>query len=229
MPTSPPAARITRPRWRDGRLVAGVLLVLLSVLLGARVVSAADTSTSYLSVNRPLPAGHVLSAGDLSVVRARLAGAAGSRYFRDTQRARLVGDTLTAPLVTGELLPASAVLTGSARPAARVVPVLVKAGRVPPVAEGDRVDVYVLSQSSGSGGSARTDQEQLVLHDVEVVAVDAVGGDGDVSLRLRVEPAAAIRAVAASQSGRVDVTLVESAGDGGPGATGPASQPGYGS
>lgn len=37
--SSPAARRIGRPRWRDTRLLAGVLLVLLSVVLGARVVA----------------------------------------------------------------------------------------------------------------------------------------------------------------------------------------------
>lgn len=44
VPTSPAARRLASPRWLDGRLVLGVLLVLASVLVGARLLSSADRS-----------------------------------------------------------------------------------------------------------------------------------------------------------------------------------------
>ena len=40
----PAPRRVRPPRWLDLRLVLGVLLVLASVLLGARIVSAADVT-----------------------------------------------------------------------------------------------------------------------------------------------------------------------------------------
>ncbi len=43
-PGSPKAGRLATPGWVDGRLVLGVLLVLVSVVVGARVLSAADRS-----------------------------------------------------------------------------------------------------------------------------------------------------------------------------------------
>src|SRR6478672_12214529 len=38
----PTAKRLQRPSWRDSRLVAGVLLVLLAATLGAKAVASAD-------------------------------------------------------------------------------------------------------------------------------------------------------------------------------------------
>src|SRR3954452_22866223 len=43
-PAGPTPRRVRPPRWLDLRLVLGVLLVLGSVLLGARVVTAADAT-----------------------------------------------------------------------------------------------------------------------------------------------------------------------------------------
>ena len=54
---SPPAARLGRPRWRDARLLGGLLLVLLSVVLGARVLAAADDTVAVWSVTTDLAAG----------------------------------------------------------------------------------------------------------------------------------------------------------------------------
>jgi hypothetical protein len=117
----------------------------------------------------------------------------------------------------------------------------VKAGRVPTLAAGDHVDVFVFqpnaTASGGAGGgtqgttgqpvSAGAGAEVLVLHDVEFVAQNSLSS-GDRSLTLRVPVDAAIRAVAASQSDRVDVVKLERDGRGATGATGPTAVPGYG-
>ena len=39
---APTATRLTRARWLDARLLIGLLLVLLSVVIGAKVVADAD-------------------------------------------------------------------------------------------------------------------------------------------------------------------------------------------
>ena len=68
--------RVRPPRWLDLRLVLGVLLVLASVLLGARVVSAADATVPVWAVTGDLAAGTQLSADDLVAVDVRLDAAA---------------------------------------------------------------------------------------------------------------------------------------------------------
>ena len=63
--TSPTPRRVRAPKWLDLRLVAGVVLVLASVLLGARVISRANASDSVWAASRDLAPGTVLSADDL--------------------------------------------------------------------------------------------------------------------------------------------------------------------
>ncbi len=60
----PSPRRVRPPRWFDLRLLLGLLLVLGSVLLGARVVSAASTTVPVWAVTGDLAAGTVLSSDD---------------------------------------------------------------------------------------------------------------------------------------------------------------------
>src|SRR3954469_9247467 len=74
----PVPRRVSPPRWLDLRLVLGVLLVLGSVLLGARVVSAADATVPVWALATDLAAGSELTAADLVAVDVRLDDAAGA-------------------------------------------------------------------------------------------------------------------------------------------------------
>ena len=83
-PAAPPAEvlpgptprRVRPPRWLDLRLMLGVLLVLGSLLLGARIVSAADATVPVWAVADDLAAGTELTVDDLVAVDVRLDGTA---------------------------------------------------------------------------------------------------------------------------------------------------------
>jgi hypothetical protein len=202
-------------------LIIGVLLILVSVVLGARLVNGATSSSSWLSVTRSLPAGHVLAPDDLKPVKAHLPASAIRQYFTVDSGA-LTGRVLNRPIAAGDLLPADAVASSGEQRPSRVVPLLVKAGRLPALAAGDHVDVYVLSRPSGGAAS-----EIRVLTNVEFVVEDVLA-TGDTSLQLRVPPADAPGAIAASQSERVDVVRVDSGSSPGANDPGPSSVPAYG-
>lgn len=220
-PTSPDARRVRRPKWRDTRLLIGVLLILASIVLGARLVKTATATSSWLSVTHGLPAGHVLAAEDLKSVKAHLPASASRRYFT-VDGSALVGRVLSRPVAAGELLAADAVEVSGQQPPSRVVPLLVKAGRLPTLSPGDHVDVYVLERPSGGAG-----RETRVLTDVEFVGQDVLSS-GDASLQLRVPPADAPSAIAASQSERVDVVRVDNDSADHGGDPGPTSVRAYG-
>ncbi len=219
---SPKARRWRRSRWRDGRLAVGVLLMLVSVVIGARVIGGATESQQWLAVTRSVPAGHLLAAEDLRSVGAHLPSGAGGQYFT-AEPAELIGRTVTRALASGELLPSAAV-AATAPEASRVLPLVVKAGRLPRLQPGDRVDVYVMATATDRVG---TGSEIRVLHDVEFVGADVLGS-GDTSVELRVSPADVVTAVAASQSERVDVVRIERDGTGSLGEAGPSTAPAYG-
>src|SRR3954447_17653695 len=152
----PPALRAHRPGWRDPRLWIGVVLVAASVVVGARVLAAADDTVQVWAAAGDLGAGQRVEADDLVAQRVRFADAdALGGYFT-------VGDALPAhPELTrsvgrGELLPRAAVGTPDETGLVEV-PIAVEPELVPPdVASGDVVDVYVVAPiSADADGKAQ--------------------------------------------------------------------------
>ena len=161
----PVAVRARTPGWRDPRLWVGIAIVAVSVVVGARVLAAADDTVPVWAATGDLGAGDVLTEADLEVRRVRFSDAADlDRYFRaddplpaDVQLTRGVG--------AGELLPRAAV--GAAADADRLqISIEVAVGRVPPaVDDGAVVDVVLLD----AGGEPRTRRVEPVLSEVTVV------------------------------------------------------------
>jgi hypothetical protein len=152
-------------RWFDLRLLLGVLLVLGSVLLGARVVGAADTSVPVWAAAGDLTAGTVLGEDDLVAVDVRLDSAAAAYLSTSTRPA---GRALARAVRAGELLPRSA-LDAPADLVSLALPV--QAGYVPPsLARGQLVDVYAVPDPA-AGGAAASGTVTLVAGAVPVQAV----------------------------------------------------------
>lgn len=216
-PTSPPAVRQHLPSWLDLRLVLGVLLVLVSVLVGARVVASADRSVRVWAVRADLSAGTTLAAGDVGLVRVRLFADA-DRYLAAGRSP--AGLTLTRDLGAGELLPRGAV---TPQAAGSVLSVPVTPQHVPQTLRaGQRIDVYVTTKVGS--GVPRTD---LVLAAVPVQQVLRPNGGllsstAQVAVIVRVPPAQAPTAVRAIRAGDVDITVVEGPSTGSPS---PAARP----
>ena len=101
----PPALRGQRPAWRDPRLWIGIVLVAASVVVGARVLAAADDTVQVWAAARDLGAGQRVEADDLVAQRVRFADAdALEGYF--TVDDELPADLeLTRSVAAGELLP----------------------------------------------------------------------------------------------------------------------------
>ena len=111
-PTDVPAAlRGHRPAWRDPRLWIGIVLVAASVVVGARVLAAADDTVQVWAAAGDLGAGQRVEADDLVAQRVRFADRdALAGYF--TVDDELPADLeLTRGVGKGELLPRAAVGT----------------------------------------------------------------------------------------------------------------------
>jgi hypothetical protein len=127
----------------------GVLLVLGSVLLGARVVSAADATVPVWSAAGDLAAGTVLASDDLVAVDVRLDDSAAAYLSTSTDPA---GRTLARAVRAGELVPRSA-LEAPADLVQLALPV--QAGYVPPsLRRGGVVDVYAVADRAAGGAAA---------------------------------------------------------------------------
>jgi len=144
-PAVPAALRGQRSGWRDPRLWIGIVLVAASVVVGARVLAAADDTVQVWTAATDLGAGQRVAPDDLVAQRVRFADdAALAGYF--TVDDELPADLeLTRSVAAGELLPRGAVGTPAAAGLVEV-PIAVEPELVPPsVAPGDVVDVYVVA------------------------------------------------------------------------------------
>lgn len=207
-PASPAASRVRGPRWKDPRLVVGILLVLVSVAVGARVFTTADRTTAVWAAARDLDSGAVLSAGDVVQKRVRLLDTA-SRYVAGSQSP--VGYVLTRAVGAGELLPTAAIVPPGKVGDHRLVTVAVDRDRLPPgLSAGARVDVYVTPKSSGGENDRPA---VLVVPAANVATAPQAGGQlgaagGQVPVVLSVPPDLVAALVDASRHGDVDLVTV---------------------
>lgn len=168
-PPGPAPRRVRPPRWLDLRVVLGVLLVLGSVLIGARVVTAADATVPVWAAAGDLAAGTVLTANDLLAVQVRLDDAAAAYLSTTTNPA---GQVLGRAVRGGELIPRSAL-----DPASELVRLAlpVQAGYVPPgLRRGQLIDIYAVADPSAGAGQV-SGEVSLVLSGAPVQAVSGRG------------------------------------------------------
>src|SRR5215213_7649496 len=100
---APVASRAQAPGWRDPRVAIGVVIVAVSVLIGARVLAGADDTIAVWSVRNDVPTGSTLEAGDLVSVRVHFAGDGADRYLPVAADLD-PGTTVTRDLGAGELV-----------------------------------------------------------------------------------------------------------------------------
>lgn len=187
---SPAPRRLRAPSWLNLRLVAGVLLVLVSVVVGARIVAAADSSDMVWAADADLAAGTVLIDGDLHAVPVRLADVGDAYLLSSTDP---VGRVLSSPIRAGELLPRSVLEETSALVD---IALPIAAGYVPPsLRRGQLVDIYALDTRSGGtttslppevpdGGVVpnESDQTGIVFMVVQAAVVQLIAGRSDGAL-----------------------------------------------
>ena len=222
----PTPRRVRPPRWLDLRLVLGVLLVLGSVLLGARVVGAADATVPVWALATDLAAGTELASADLVAVEVRLDESAAAYLSTGTDPA---GRTLGRAVRAGELLPLSALeepgdLVHLALP--------VQSGYVPPdLQRGQLVDVYAVADA---GASAAAPEAAGVRPVVLRAPVQAISGRSEGVLSAATTTVQVVVAVTADDApdvlaavgGRPLVVVVHETVDDGAAERGAAGRPG---
>ena len=204
---APSAARLKSPSWLDGRLVIGVVLVLLSVVVGAKIISSSQRYDVMWAASRDIAPGTRLIKSDLVQVDVRFKDH-GALYI-SAAGASPVGRVTVSPLASGQLIPLVAVpCYAAARSSARHDP-----GRATAYARGNdlhgvQVDLYVTPKTLNGQAQATP---QLVLANVTIAdtIVDSSLGSSDGSGVVLSVPVAFVDAVvAAAQLGSVDLVRV---------------------
>lgn len=165
----PRATRSHRPGWRNPRLLLGIVLVAGSVVLGARLLAAADDTVAVWAVSADLPTGASVDESDLERRDVRFPDGATADGYVSADEGLPDGATLNREVSAGELLPRSAFARSSGEDLVEV-PVSVVSDDLPAtVRQGSVVDVWVTPKvSSVAGGKVRA---VPVLSEVVVVAV----------------------------------------------------------
>jgi hypothetical protein len=152
----------------------GVLLVLVSTVLGAAAVAAGSSTTGYWAVRSDVREGEPVDRTDLAAAEAHVPEAAARHLIRtdDPLPARL-DELVWARDVGGGALVTRAALADRTAVEVTELPLTVTSGAAPAdLARGDRVDIWV---GPGPGDDAGQASER-VLSDVRVVSSGAAGG-----------------------------------------------------
>jgi hypothetical protein len=175
---SAPAQRNRKARWKDGRLVLGVLLVAITALAGAKLLSTADDTTTIWAAKRDVPAGTTLSGDDLTTVRVRFtSGSDADKYV--AADAELKGLIAARAIDEGEFVPKEAAVAESDKDRTEL-PLSVESGRLPSdTAAGDTVDIWVVPKSENQPATR-------LWSGVRVLQIDAVKGVAGGSARRQV-------------------------------------------
>lgn len=161
-----PVMRLRRPRWKDPRLIVGIVLVLASILMGALLVSRLSATTPVLVARGPIVPGDPLESADLTTVELRL-GDHRDQYV-GTLEAIPEGAVAAAPVQAGELVPVSAVGQSEDVPLRPVV-IPVEATVAESVVPGASVELWHTSPAVSDGG---TGEAELLVPDAIVRRID---------------------------------------------------------
>jgi hypothetical protein len=208
---APPAIRLKSPSWLDGRLIVGVVLVLLSVLVGAKIIASSDHYDTIWAASRDLAPGTTLVKADLLLVNVRFKDHGGG--YISAAGPSPVGRTTTAPLTSGQLIPLAAVPSTPPAPV-RLVTIPVAKLHMPSGNDlhGVQVDLYETPKPVAGESQA---PPQLILANVTIASTisdSALGGSDGSGVVLSVPLPYVDAVVAAAQQGDVDLVRVPGAG-----------------
>lgn len=164
MTSTAPAMRLRRPRWKDPRLIVGIVLVIASILMGALLVSGLAQTTSVLVARTAIVPGQEILPEDLTTVELRLGDQ--DALYVGALEAIPEGAVATQPVRPGELLPAAAVGQSEDVPLRPVV-IPVDTAVAESVTPGSTVELWHTADAEEADGEA-----ELLVEDAVVRRVD---------------------------------------------------------
>lgn len=186
---------------RDVRLWAGVGLLVVCAFIGRATIHQASARTGAVVVVNNLAQGASIRAQDVQLAQVSVPNA----ELLITDATQVVGQQVSSDLYAGDVLTIHDVGNADAEQM-REVTVPLRAGHVPSLVYGDRVDVWVTPSSTGvtAPGPARVIANKVLVS----VPPDAVDSATDTSVTLSVAANRVQALVQASQDGFIDVVSV---------------------
>lgn len=205
----PTATRLQKPSWRDTRLVVGVVLVLLSMAIGAKAIAAADDTVPMYAAAVTLVPGQPVTQRDVRRVDVQLGGDRSQYVAADHD---IAPDTFALRDVRpGELLPRTALGTRTAIDL-KPVSVPVDGGGAVQLAAGSIVDVWVNPREPSSAAEKYGNPVKTIESAPVVRTPDTSGGglgsaSGTTAVQIMV-PEARVQALIAAIDQGAKITLV---------------------
>ena len=205
----PTATRLQKPSWRDTRLVVGVVLVLLSMTVGAKAFAAADDTVPMYAAAASLVPGQPVTQSDVKRVDVQLGA---DRHWYVAADHDIAPNTFALRDVRpGELLPRSALGTRDTIDL-KPVSVPVDGGGAAQLAAGSVVDVWVNAKDPSSslekyGNPVRTLEAVTVVRAPEASGGGLGAASGTTAVQVMV-PDASVQALIAAIDQGARITLV---------------------
>lgn len=187
--------------FRDVRFWFGILLILGSVIAGARILGTASHRVPAVVALHTLASGAKVTAEDVSLVNVAVPSDVETVASVDD----VVGKVLSAPLTEGVLV-VPGMLASDARADSRTIALPIRAGHLPNVERGSLVDVWV---TPSLDGLAAPGPSTLVVKSALVSDVPLENDPtSDTNISLQVDNSHIQPLVQAMRDGLIDVVVV---------------------
>jgi hypothetical protein len=196
----PDAVRLTAVSKRRSvpyAVLGGALAIAFAIVFAATSLNVGGKSP-YLELVKPIEAGQVIEAADLSTVQ--LSGGSAAGLIPASSRSSVVGESATMPLAAGTLLTRGEVGSASFPPVGEsVVAVAVTATQYPAELTAGSHVLVATAAASGGGGATAVPLAQAPSAVVVSVNPSTNSATGTVSLLTDTASASAISAIPSSQ------------------------------
>ncbi|MDY6051524.1 MAG: hypothetical protein SPI83_03825 [Rothia sp. (in: high G+C Gram-positive bacteria)] len=202
------AARFRKPGFRDPKLLAGVLIILLSVLGVVGIVRATNQTQPYYVASKDIGIGEKITTDNTTTTQVKLGDSA--QFYLSADQVIAEGTVATRPLASGELLSARS-LSSEVNDGRRLVTLLLDQYAVAEYLPGDHVDIWVAYKTEGTNsyGDPVAIAESAQVHSV-TAQESVIGGTGRSAVELWVKQEVLPDVLGATSKGAV-INLVPSA------------------
>jgi hypothetical protein len=208
---TPSAPRGRRRNWALA-VIGGLVVVICAIGFAAGWAHAGDRQP-VLALVRPVAAGQVLTAADLTVVRAGVSGPVS--LVPASQEPGVLGHPVAVPLPAGALLAPGDVGLPVLGAGQQELGVALKPGQYPPdLSAGQTVNVLSTPAPSAAGSSSSSSSPgaALPVGQAVVLAVDPSATAGVTVVELRLSQNAAPQVAAVAATGQISLAMITAGG-----------------
>jgi hypothetical protein len=190
-------------RSHDPRMWLGILLLIGSTIFGQTIFTRASARTPAVSIVSDIAAGSMIRESDISISQVAVPNPDSLLAIPS----EVIGKFAAVDLVAGDLITKHSITAGAASDS-RLVSVPIRAGHLPLLAHGSKVDVWM---TPATDGVALPGPAQLIIPSAVLDAVPNVSDQGmDTSVTLQITDIQVQALVQAMRDGVIDLVAIPS-------------------